>query len=445
MNFIPHTQDDYRQMSNELGIHSIEELFECIPQDVRLMKPLNLPDGLSEMETIAAMETIADKNTRFRHCFRGAGAYRHYIPSVVQHVVSRSEFYTAYTPYQAEISQGILQAIFEYQTMICELTGMDASNASVYDGATAAFEAIAMCVGGKRNKAIFSSTVNPQTIAVARTWCSTAGVELIVCDAIDGLLDMARLEALIDDNTACVLLQQPNFFGLLEDAASVEKLSHTRGAKFILSCDPVSLGVLKSPGEWGADIAIGEGQALGNQLSFGGPYLGFMACIEAMQRKLPGRIVGETTDFEGNRGYVLTLQAREQHIRREKASSNICSNQALNALAAAVYMAAMGPQGMREAAELSLERAHSAAVRISQIPGMKLKFASPYFKEFVIQSDIAPSLVEKALAEKGILSGLPLGFLGTGYEDCMLYCCTEMNTEQAISCLVDALREVAGQ
>lgn len=443
MKYVPHTAEERLSMLDTLGLGSIGELFADISKDLRLNRPLDMPAGKTEMETAATMEAIAQKNIRFCSCFRGAGAYRHYIPAVVGHVLSRSEFYTAYTPYQPEASQGILQAIFEYQTMICELTGMDAANASVYDGATAAFESVAMCLDGKRKKAVICGTMHPMTAVVVKTWCGTSGVELAVAGESGGRVDALSLAAAVDDNTACVIVQQPNFFGQLEDVATIERVAHEKGAKLVMSCQPISLGILKSPGEWGADIAIGEGQALGNPLNFGGPYLGFMACREAMQRRLPGRIVGETADHEGNRGYVLTLQAREQHIRREKATSNICSNEALNALAAAVYLAAVGPEGLREAAALSAERAHDAAREICRLPGMRLKHGGQFFNEFVIESAVKPEEIEKALVERGILSGLPLGQFGGEYQNCMLYCCTEMNTAQEIERLVSALREVS--
>jgi glycine dehydrogenase subunit 1 len=445
MKYVPHTAQENSSILAALGIASTDELFADIPQELQLNRPLHLPSSKTEMEVRAAMEAIAQKNMRYQSCFRGAGAYRHYIPSVVGHVLSRSEFYTAYTPYQPETSQGILQAIFEYQTMICELTGMDASNASVYDGATAAYEAIAMCVDNKRRKAVLCGTVNPQMIEVVKTWCTSACIELVTTDHLNGQTDHKSLTAEVDETVACIIAQQPNFFGQLEDLTAIEQLAHSKGAKLVLSCNPISLGLLKTPGEWGADIAIGEGQPLGNPLNFGGPYLGFMVCKETMQRKLPGRIVGETVDHEGNRGYVLTLQAREQHIRREKASSNICSNEALNALAAAVYLAALGPSGLKEAATLSMQRAHFAADSICKLPGMKLKWTGSYFNEFVIESEIRPERIEKALAGKGILSGLPLDYLGDAYKNCILYCCTELNTEQQIDSLVAALKEVTAK
>ena len=432
-------------MLASLGMQSTEELFSDIPANLRLNRRLDLPGGKTEMETAAAMQAIAEKNTRFRACFRGAGAYRHFIPAVVNAVVSRSEFATAYTPYQPETSQGILQAIFEYQTMICELTGMDAANASVYDGATAAFEAVAMCVDGQRRKAVLCGTVNPMTVGVVKTWCAGPGVEPVVADTTDGRVNMTSLESAVDEATACVIVQQPNYFGQLEDVEAIGRVAHAKGAKLVVACNPISLGLLKPPGELGADIAIGEGQPLGNPLNFGGPYLGFMACREAMQRKLPGRIVGETADHDGNRGFVLTLQAREQHIRREKASSNICSNEALCALAAAVYLSALGPQGLREAAALSAERAHTLADAICGVPGMRLKHGGRFFNEFVIESGISPERIEAALMEKGILSGLPLGHMGAEYLSAMLWCCTEMNTPEEIDAVVSALKEAAGK
>jgi glycine dehydrogenase subunit 1 len=432
-------------MLADLGLDSAERLFDCIPDALRLDRPLDIPAGKTEMEVRAAMEAVAAKNVRFQTCFRGAGAYRHFIPAAVGHVLARSEFYTAYTPYQPEISQGVLQAIFEYQTMICELTQMDAANASVYDGATAAWEAVAMCLGGGRGRAVLCGSMHPDTLAVVRTYCATAGVELDITDVEDGIADIDALASRAGGETACVVVQQPNFFGRLEDISAIEKIAHGAGAKLVLSCDPISLGLLKSPGEWGADIAIGEGQPLGNPLNFGGPYLGFMACKEALQRKLPGRIVGEAFDREGNRGFVLTLQAREQHIRREKALSNICSNEALCALAAAVYLSAVGPEGLQEAATLSMERARAAAAAICSVPGMKLKFAGPFFNEFVVESEVAPERIEQLLAGRGMLSGLPLGFLGKEHVNCMLWCCTEMNTPREIEALASALKEVEGQ
>lgn len=332
---------------------------------------------------------------------------------------------TAYTPYQAEISQGILQSIFEYQTMICDLTGMDASNASVYDGATAAAEGIAMCRDRKRSKAIVSETTDPKVIEVIKTYCFGNGMELVFAPAKDGVTDMEALKGLTDKETACVYIQHPNYYGSLEEAQAIGEIVHEAGAKYIMGVNPISLGILKTPREYGADAAVGEGQPLGLSLAFGGPYLGFMACTAAMTRKLPGRIVGQTTDHNGKVGYVLTLQAREQHIRREKASSNICSNQALCALAVGVYLSAMGNEGLREAALQSTSKAHYMAKCLEEA-GLNVENKGEFFHEFVTVSEKASEDVLKALEDKGILGGYPLD------EHRILWCCTEMNTKDEI-------------
>ena len=345
-------------MLASLGMDSAERLFDGIPSDLRLRYKLNLPAGRTEMEARSAMEELAGKNVRFRTCFRGAGAYRHFIPAAVGHVLSRSEFYTAYTPYQPETSQGILQAIFEYQTMICELTGMDAANASVYDGATAAWEAAVMCLGPGRGKVVLCGSMHPDTLAVVKTYCGTAGIALESAGVKDGSTDIDALASLVNAETACVIAQQPNFLGQLEDIAAIEKIAHGAGAKLVLSCNPISLGLLKSPGEMGRGHRHGRGPAAGHAAELRRAVPGLHGVQGGHARKMPGRIVGEAVDHDGNRGFVLTLQTREQHIRREKATSNICSNEALCALAAAVYLAAVGPEGLREAASLSMERAH---------------------------------------------------------------------------------------
>jgi glycine dehydrogenase subunit 1 len=390
---------------------------------------------MSELEVGSSISRIADKNVRFKTIFRGAGAYHHYIPSIVKSVTGKEEFLTAYTPYQAEISQGILQSIFEYQTMICQLTGMDVSNASVYDGASAAAEAVAMCVERKRTAMLVSASTNPMVLQTMQTYCHGAGRELVVVPAKDGVTDKEALKSLLDDTTAGFYVQQPNYFGLIEDAEALGKLTHEAGAKFVMSVNPVSLGILKTPAEQGADIAVGEGQPLGIPLSFGGPYLGFMACTTALMRKLPGRIVGETVDIAGNRAFVLTLQAREQHIRREKASSNVCSNQALCAMTAAVYMAAMGPDGLRQVATQCLSKARYAASKISEIPGYELLFEGEFFHEFVTKcpGDVSDTL--KALDKQGILGGYPV-------DNGILWCVTEMNTKEEIDILVALLKSL---
>ncbi len=330
-------------MLREIGYAGFEEMFSHIPDEVMLKEEVNIPSGLSEQAVKGRMEDIAGKNVVFRHIFRGAGAYNHYIPAIVSNVTSKEEFVTAYTPYQAEISQGILQSIFEYQTMLCELTGMDASNASIYDGATAAAEAIAMCKERKKTTAYISAAANPGVIEVMKTYCFGSNTKVVMVPEKDGVTDGAALEEMLkaDPQAACFYVQQPNYYGNIEDGDALGRIVHEAGAKYIMGCNPMALAVMKTPAEYGADIAVGDGQPLGMPLAFGGPYLGFMTATAAMTRKLPGRIVGETADHEGRRAFVLTLQAREQHIRREKASSNVCSNQAWCALTASVYMTAM--------------------------------------------------------------------------------------------------------
>ena len=431
-------------MLREIGYASFEEMFSHIPDEVMLKEGVNIPSGLSEQAVKARMEDIAGKNVVFRHIFRGAGAYNHYIPAIVSNVTSKEEFVTAYTPYQAEISQGILQSIFEYQTMLCELTGMDASNASIYDGATAAAEAIAMCKERKKTTAYISAAANPGVIEVMKTYCFGSNTKVVMVPEKDGVTDGAALEEMLkaDPQAACFYVQQPNYYGLFEDCEELGQIVHEKGAKYIMGCNPIALGVMATPGQCGADVATAEGQPLGMPLAYGGPYLGIMTCSEKMMRKIPGRIVGETTDAEGNRAFVLTLQAREQHIRREKASSNICSNQALCALTASVYLAAMGPNGLRDVANLCLSKAHYAAQQISAIPGFEMVYQGEFFHEFVTSCPVCPQKVMQALEEKGILGGLPL----TGdKKDQILWCVTEMNTKEEIDTLVETLKEVAGK
>lgn len=434
--YLPNTRQEQQEMLSEIGHDSFDALFAGIPEEVKV-KELHLPSGLSEMETIRTMEELAEKNTIFRHIFRGAGAYHHYIPAIVSSVSSKEEFLTAYTPYQAEISQGILQSIFEYQTMICELTGMDASNASVYDGATAAAEAVAMCRERKRQTAYVSATVNPQVLSVIRTYCYGSGTEVKLVPEKEGVTDQEALAAALDDTSACFYLQQPNYYGIFEDAEALGAAAHKAGAKFIMGCNPIALALMKTPAECGADIAVGEGQPLGLGLSFGGPYLGFMAADARMTRKLPGRIVGETKDRDGRRAFVLTLQAREQHIRREKASSNICSNQALCALKAGVYMAAMGEAGMKQAASLCLSKAHYLQESLAKA-GLSLKYEKPFFHEFVTVSDTDPEKILSALEQNGILGGLSIA------DKEILWCATEMNTKAEIDAAAAVVKEVCG-
>lgn len=437
--YVPNTPQEQQEMLRAIGVSSYRELFRAIPEEVYLEEPLKLDKGMSEYEVRRSITKLAAKNTVFHSIFRGAGAYHHYIPSIVSQITSKEEFVTAYTPYQAEISQGILQSIFEYQTMICELTGMHVSNASVYDGATAAAEAVIMCKERNRRKAIISAAVHPQTIETIKTYCQGTDLEVVIAPVREGRTDLEQLKQWLDAETACVLLQQPNFYGLLEDADAVGALCREADAKYIMSCNPISLGLMKAPIEYGADIAVGEGQPLGIPLSFGGPYLGFMATTEKLMRRLPGRIVGETKDHKGNRTFVLTLQAREQHIRREKASSNICSNQALCAMTAAVYLDAMGRKGLQQAAELSMSKAHYLAGRICELKGFSMRYAGEYFNEFVTGFTGNVDNLLKELELRGILGGYPLTEELQGN---ILWCATEMNTREDMDALIDTLKEV---
>ena len=432
--YVPHTRQEREDMLRAAGVSSMRELYADVPQSVYLNAPLNLPQGMGEMELRARMEEMAAKNRVFPVILRGAGAYDHYIPSIVKSVTAREEFVTAYTPYQAEISQGVLQSIFEYQTMMCELTGMDVSNASVYDGASAAAEAAAMCRERKRTVTLISATVHPDTLATVKTYAWAAGTPVEVIPQKDGVTDVDALRAMLTEQTACVIVQTPNFLGALEPAQEVIEAAHAAGAKAVLSCNPIALALMKSPGELGADIAVAEGQPLGLPLSYGGPYLGIMATRQAMMRKLPGRIVGETVDNRGNRAFVLTLQAREQHIRREKASSNICSNQALCALTAGAYLTAMGPQGLREVAQRCMDNAHYLQ-RELEAAGLARVGDAPFFHEFVTRCPVPAEKLLSALEAQGILGGLPV-------EEGILWCATEKVNKAKLDRVVAIVREV---
>ena len=433
--YVPSTAQERQEMLASIGLCSIDELFSHIPDSLKLKGELNLPSGKSELEVCRTMEHIAAQNIVFDSIFRGAGAYDHYIPAIVKSVTGKEEFVTAYTPYQAEISQGVLQSIFEYQTMICELTGMDVSNASVYDGATAAAEAVNMCCERSRNVVFCSAAAHPDTIEVIKTYCWASGHEFVLVPAKDGKTDWNSIVPQLDKKTsACLYIQSPNFFGQIEDVQQAAEAVHAVGAKLIMGCNPIALGLYKTPAELGADIAVGEGQPLGMPLSFGGPYLGFMATTKAMMRKLPGRIVGETTDVDGKRAFVLTLQAREQHIRREKASSNICSNQALCAMNAAVYLAAVGPEGLKQVANLCYQKAHYLMQQLTAIPGITLRYQGPFFHEFVTDQGDANRILLK-LEQEGILGGLPLSDGG------ILWCATEKNSKEDIDRMVGIIRK----
>lgn len=432
--YIPATGEERQAMLQAIGLTSTDHLFDVVPENVRV-KSLDLPQGLSELEVSQKMAGMASKNRVFQSIFRGAGAYCHYIPSIVKTVTSKEEFLTAYTPYQAEISQGVLQSIFEYQTQICELTGMDVSNASVYDGAVAAAEAIFMCQERKRSGVIVSGAVDPQTLTVIQTYCESRDVPVTVLPVNGYATGPAALKAVLAKDTAAVYVQSPNYYGVLEDMDALVAATHEVGAKVIMGANPISLGLLKTPGEYDVDIAVGEGQPLGMPLSFGGPYLGFMACKQAMMRKLPGRIVGETTDAEGRRCFVLTLQAREQHIRREKASSNICSNEALCAMTASVYLAAMGPRGLRQVAESCAAHAHYLAGELAKLGFALRSGEKPFFHEFLTDCPVEPEKLCAALEAQGILGGLPV-------EGGILWCCTERNTKADMDKLIAVIGEV---
>ena len=435
--YLPSTKKETREMLEAIGLKELKDLFVDVPQEVLLTDSVNIAPGLSEMGVRREMERLAKKNTVFDTVLRGAGSYDHHIPAIVGTVTGKEEFLTTYTPYQAEISQGVLQSIFEYQTMISELTGMDVSNASVYDGASAAAEAVMMTQTRNRERIYVAATANPEVINTIKTYCWGRDVPFELIPEKDGLLDLKALEDLPKD-TACVYIQQPNFFGLFEDAEKAADLAHKAGAKAVMGVYPIALGISKTPGEMGYDIAVGEGQPLGIPMSWGGPYLGFMTAKKDMMRMLPGRIAGETVDKQGRRAYVLTLQAREQHIRREKASSNVCTNQALCAMTAAVYMAAMGPAGLAEVAQLCYEGAHYFADELGKLKGFERVHQAEFFNEFLTKCPMDVRQFEQKMMEKGVLCGLPV-------DDKILWCVTEKMDRQAIDEVVQIIKEVSGQ
>ncbi len=438
--YMPNTDKDIETMLSMLELTSIDELFTDVPRELMLGRMLNLPERMSEPELMAHMKDLAAKNADSDNyiCFLGAGAYDHFIPSIVKHILSRSEFYTSYTPYQPEISQGMLQAIFEYQTMICMLTGMDASNASMYDGATALAEAAFMAVHSTgRNEVVISAGVNPEYREVLKTYAGFNGIKVVEIGLSGGKTDAGKLEESMGAACAAVIVQSPNFLGVIEDLAAATEPAAKNRAISIACVDPISLAILKAPGEFGVDIAVGEGQSLGNPLNFGGPYLGFMAVKKELVRKMPGRIVGQTTDHEGRRGFVLTLQTREQHIRREKAVSNICSNQALNALAAAVYLSTMGKEGLKEVANLCLQKSHYAYERLLATGRFEKVTDEPFFKEFTVKAlDESVQNINRRLLHNRITGGLDLRQYDTGLENCWLVAVTEKRTRQEIDTFV---------
>jgi glycine dehydrogenase subunit 1 len=447
MVYIPHTGAERQAMLEAIGLENIEELFRDIPDKFRYPQ-LDLPEPLSEMETLQELQFLAglNLNANTTPTFLGAGAYRHWVPSVVDYVISRSEFYTAYTPYQAEVSQGTLQAIFEYESMICDLTGMDVANASHYDGATAAAEAVIQAYNvfrKKRSKIVLAPTIHPHYRQVIHTYTQGMGLEIVGGD--DPTTTVAQLIELVDDQTACLILQTPDFLGQLHDLTGLADIIHTRGkdAQFVVIANPISMGLLKPPGDYGADTVVGEGQPLGLGLNFGGPYLGFYATRSQYARQMAGRLVGKTVDIEGKDGYVMTLTTREQHIRRDKATSNICSNQGLMALAATVYMAALGKHGLRKVAELNYHKAHYAADAIDAVEGFSVARRKPFFNEFVVR---CPAPVEEinafllnAIEGVEIIGGYDLGQDYPHLANAMLVAVTEMNSRHEIDLLAEAL------
>ncbi len=442
--YLCNTQAQQAEMLQLIGARTAADLFAHIPQHIRLQALPSLPPPLSEMELTSALKTLGAKNTATSQIlsFLGGGIYDHFIPSTVTHLAYRAEFYTAYTPYQPEASQGLLQAFFEYQTMICQLTGMEMANASLYDGATALAEAVIMVLSahGRRSGVLIAKSVHPEYRQVVATYLKNFDADLKDLDFTDGITNVERLEKALNDNTACVVVQQPNFFGCLERMNEIARCVHDAGAFLIVIVDPISLGILRVPGSYGADIVVGEGQGLGLGQMCGGETLGIFACKREFLRKVPGRLVGMTKDRQGRRGFVLTLQTREQHIRREKATSNICTNHALNALKAAIYLGSVGPHGLRHIATLCAKKAAYLRSQIAALPGFSYPFSQPHFKEFVIQTPERADRIIDSFREKGVLPGIPLGQYYPELEKCLLVCATETKTRAELERFVNLLK-----
>src|SRR5947209_4244929 len=448
MRYIPNTSEDQEAMLARMGLPSLEALLSPVPENVRLQRPLNLPAALSEPDLKRVLNGIAAKNKNLDTVisFLGAGTYDHAIPSVVPHLQRRSEFVTSYTPYQPEVSQGMLQAIYEFQTMICQITGLDIANASLYDGATAVVEAVLLAIGpGGRGEVVVSTGVDPQYRRVLHTYAHARGFQVKEVPTHDGITSVEDLNEAVSSTTSAVVIQQPNFFGCIEDMSAIEPIAHKGKAVFIANItEPASLGVLASPGDYNADIAVGEIMSFGNPMSYGGPALGFMASKQKYMRLLPGRLVGQTVEerSEKQTGYVLTLQTREQHIRRERATSNICTNQSLLAVGATIYMATIGKQGFRELGELCLQKAHYAYRQITALPGFESVFNTPFFDEFVVKSPVSTQKLQQHFAQADIIGGYDLSLAYPDMENCLLFCVTETRTKEDIDRLVAVLKEV---
>jgi glycine dehydrogenase subunit 1 len=439
--YLPMTEQDKQEMLQAIGVETVDELFKDIPESVRFQGEYKIKPAKSETALMKELAELASKskNSKDNASFIGAGVYDHYIPVIVDHVISRSEFYTAYTPYQPEISQGELQAIFEFQTMICELTGMDVANSSMYDGGTALAEAATLSAGQTRNKKILvSGSVHPESRAVLKTYATGQRLEVVEIPVVNGVTDLEALKANMDEDVASVIVQYPNFFGQIEPLKEIEQIAHQHKGMFIVSSNPLALGVLTPPGNLGADIVVGDAQPFGIPAQFGGPHCGYFAVTSKLMRKVPGRLVGQTTDEEGRRGFVLTLQAREQHIRRDKATSNICSNQALNALAASVAMTALGKKGIKEMASQNIQKAHYAK-RAFKEAGFEIAFEGPFFNEFVVKLSLPVKQVNLQLAEKGFIGGYDLGRDHESLSNHMLVAVTELRTKDEIDRFVKEL------
>ncbi|WP_339173548.1 aminomethyl-transferring glycine dehydrogenase subunit GcvPA [Anoxybacillus sp. FSL W8-1294] len=439
--YLPMTEEDKQQMLQTIGVQSIDELFSDIPESVRFQGEYNIKPAKSEPELMKELMALAEKNADMKThtSFLGAGVYDHYIPTIVDHVISRSEFYTAYTPYQPEISQGELQAIFEFQTMICELTGMDVANSSMYDGGTALAEAALLSAAHtKKKKVLLSSAVHPEYRDVVKTYAKGPRLEVVEIPYKNGVTDVDALQKEMNEDVACVIVQYPNFFGQIEPLKDIEPIAHAHKGMFVVASNPLALGVLTPPGQFGADIVVGDAQPFGIPTQFGGPHCGYFAVKSALMRKIPGRLVGQTTDEEGCRGFVLTLQAREQHIRRDKATSNICSNQALNALAASVAMTALGKNGVKEMATMNIQKAHYAKETFVN-HGFDVVFTGPFFNEFVVRMNKPVAEINKKLLEKRIIGGYDLGRDYPELQNCMLIAVTELRTKEEIDMLVKEL------
>ncbi len=446
MRFTQLTDEQVQQMLSTAGAASVNDFFAGIPAVHRLRGPLDIPPGVSELELLADLESLAARNrdcTR-QVCFLGGGAYDHFVPTLVDALAMQSEFLTAYTPYQAEASQGVLQAFYEFQTMVCQLTGMEVANASLYEFASAAAEAVIMSLAiTRRNKVLLAGSTHPDVRQVIGTYARERAIEVEHIGAESGVLNEAALAAALDESVASVVLQSPNFYGALERLERIVPAIHDAGALAIVSTDPIACGLLKPPGAFDVDIVVGEGQALGVPPSYGGPYLGLIACREAYLRKMPGRVVGVAHDRDGRRGFCLALQTREQHIKRERATSNVCTNQGLLAMRAAVYMATMGKSGLAKVASMCFDKAHYAAERIAALDGYKLRFDAPFFKEFVVQTEHDVDRVLSVCHDRGILGGVPLGQFDEKLSDCFLVAVTEKRTKTEIDNLVAALEGVA--